>query len=131
MSQENVEIVRQAFEAFRRDGPEGFLPFLDPRVTLFDPDLPGGGEFTGHEGFRAFMGQVLDSFEDYLVESEKVLDAGDRVVVFLHHRGIGRSSGAPFELRDAQVWTFDEATAIRIDLYLDRKTALEAAGLSE
>jgi ketosteroid isomerase-like protein len=131
MSQEKVEIVRQAFAAFKREGPEGFLPFLDPQVTVFDPDLPGGGEFKGHDGFLAFMGQVLDSFEDYLIEAEEVFDAGDRVVVFSYHRGMGKSSGAPFELRDAQVWAFDEAGAVRVDLYLDRSMALEAAGLSE
>ena len=34
MSQENMEIVRRAFEAFQRDGIEGILPFLDEEIEL-------------------------------------------------------------------------------------------------
>jgi ketosteroid isomerase-like protein len=131
MSQENVEIVRLALEAFAKQGPEAVLPFLDPNVIVFDPDLPGAGSFEGHDGFLAFTEQVLDAFEDYRVESERLLDADDRVVAFLHHRGRGKGSGAPIELRDAQVWTLQEGQAKRIDLYLDRERALEAAGLRE
>jgi ketosteroid isomerase-like protein len=74
---------------------------------------------------------VLDAFDDYSVESEELLDAGDRVVAFLHHQGRGKGSGVPIELRDAQVWTIEEGRATRIDLYLDRVKALEAAGLRE
>jgi ketosteroid isomerase-like protein len=131
VSQENVEVVRRSLDAFARQGPEAALPFLDREVVIVDPDLPGGGRFEGHEGFLAFVSQVLDAFEDYRVEPEEFLDAGERVVVFLHHQARGKGSGAPIELRDAQVWTIAEDRATRIDLYLDRGEALDAVGLRE
>jgi ketosteroid isomerase-like protein len=129
MSQGNVEIVRRSLDAFSRQGPEAVLPFLDPAIVVVDPDLPGGGRFEGHDGFLAFLGQVLDAFDEYRVEPEEIFDAGERVVVFLHHQGRGKESGAPIELRDAHVWTIAEDKATRIDLYLDRGDALQAAGL--
>jgi ketosteroid isomerase-like protein len=131
MSQENVEVVRRSLDAYARHGVEAVLPFLDREIVIVDPDLPGGGRFDGHDGFLAFVRQVLDSFEEYHVEPEEFLDAGEQVVVFLHHQGRGKESGALIELRDAWVWTVAEDRATRIDLYLDRADALEAAGLRE
>jgi uncharacterized protein len=131
MSQENVEVVRRSWEAFTTQGPEGPLPFLHPEVVVVDPDLPGGGKFEGHDGFLTFVRQVLDAFEEYRVEPEELLDAGEQVVVFLRHQGRGKASGAPIELRDAHVWTIEDGKATRIDLYLSRGEALKSAGLSE
>jgi ketosteroid isomerase-like protein len=132
VSQENVEIVRRSWKAFAIQGPEAVLPFLHPEVVLVDPDLPGGGTFEGHDGFLTFVRQVLDAFDDYRVEPEEFLDAGgERVVVFLRHQARGKQSGTPIELRDAHVWTIEDGKTIRIDLYLDRDKALEAAGLRE
>jgi len=123
--------VRRGVRAFAERGPEAVLPSLDPEVVIVDPDLPGGGTFRGRDGFLTFTKQVLEAFEDYEVEAEELFDGGDRIVVFLRHRGRGGASGAPIKLRDAQVWTIQDKRATKIVLYLDRRAALEAAGLSE
>src|SRR5204863_4685293 len=122
---------RRGLDGFARQGVQAVLPLLDPGVVIVDADLPGGGRYEGHDGFLAFVRQVLGAFEDYRVELEELLDAGERVVVFLCHRGRGKESGAQIELRDAWVWTVAEERATRIDLYLDRADALEAVGLRE
>ncbi len=61
-----------------------------------------------------------------------MLDAGDKVVTLAIEHGRGRASGATVEARrTAHVWTMRANKAIRVDLFLDRAQALEAAGLSE
>ena len=78
------------------------------------------------------MAQVYEAFEDYRPEVEDLLVAGEKVVTLAIEHGRGRASGARVESRrTAHVWTMRANKAIRLDLYLDRAKALEAAGLSE
>jgi ketosteroid isomerase-like protein len=57
--------------------------------------------------------------------------AGDSVVVQVHQRGVGLSSGVVTELRYFQVWTFRGDSIIRIESIGEREQALEAVGLRE
>jgi ketosteroid isomerase-like protein len=63
------------------------------------------------------------------VEAEEILDAGDRVIVMIHHRGRGKASGIDVSQRCAMVWTLRDGRAIRMDMYATRKE-LEALGRS-
>ena len=88
--------------------------------------------YRGHDGVRRYMTHVYEAFEDYRPEVEDVLEAGDKVVTLAIEHGRGRASGASVEARHtAHVWTMPANKAIRVDLYLDRAKALEAAGLHE
>src|SRR3954469_21169404 len=50
MSRENVELVREAFDAYNREGIDGILRFLDPDVEWRNPaDSPIAGVFIGHQ----------------------------------------------------------------------------------
>ena len=86
--------------------------------------------YRGHDGVRRYMAQVYEAFEDYRPEVEDLLVAGEKVVTLAIEHGRGRASGARVESRrTAHVWTMRANKAIRLDLYLDRAKALEAAGL--
>jgi ketosteroid isomerase-like protein len=51
MSQENLELVRAAYDAYNRDGINGILGYLDPEVEWRNPaESPNAGVFVGHEG---------------------------------------------------------------------------------
>ena len=64
------------------------------------------------------------------MEIEELFDCGDRVLSILTQRGRGTSSGAEVSVEFAQVVTLRAGKIIRIDNYLDRAEAFEAAGLS-
>jgi hypothetical protein len=69
--------------------------------------------------------------EDWSVELERLIDAGDdRVVGLFHQRGIGKGSGAPVELHQGLVYELERGRVIRMRNYIDPAEALEAAGLS-
>jgi ketosteroid isomerase-like protein len=96
MSQENVEIVRRAFEAFNRDD-------VDAAVADFAPDceyipsgaIPGGaGVSRGPEGYKRWASWLRDEFDDAHLEIHELIDAGDHVWVSLTARGRGKQSGA-------------------------------------
>jgi ketosteroid isomerase-like protein len=135
MSQEDVETIRRMYECWLQDDARLF-DALDPEIELRpDPaaDWVGINDiYRGHDGVRSYIAQVYEAFEDYRPEVERLIDAGDKVITLAIEHGRGRGSGATVEARrTAHVWTMRANKAIRLDLYLDRAEALEAAGLRE
>ena len=59
MSQENVEIVRRAFETFNRGGPEAVISegFWSPELVWDFPGaaFPGLGVYRGYDEVRSFF----------------------------------------------------------------------------
>jgi ketosteroid isomerase-like protein len=61
--------------------------------------------------------------------SQDFIEAGDQVVTLVRQVGRGRLSGAEVEQRFAQLWTVRGGKIVRMEMYTDKETALEAAGL--
>jgi ketosteroid isomerase-like protein len=55
----------------------------------------------------------------------------ERVLVFLRLRGIGTGSGVEVEAPIAHLLTLRDRQVVRLASYIDRRKALEAAGLRE
>ena len=51
-------------------------------------------------------------------------------MAIVSQRGRAKTTGMPVDMRFAQVWTFREGQAIRMEMYASVDEALEAAGLS-
>jgi ketosteroid isomerase-like protein len=129
MSQENVELVRRGIESV-----DTFWGMLDDYVVwdlrenpVVDLDAVYVGRDAVIQGSRHYWG----TWKDYRLEAEEFIDAGSSVVVVVNERMRGKGSGVPFDRRWAQIWTFHRGRIIRWELFRDRATALEAAGLSE
>jgi ketosteroid isomerase-like protein len=128
MSQENVEVVKQAYDAYVRGDLSGALEYYDADVT-FNPneELP----IRGHGAVRAYLERWEEPWEDYEVEAEEFIDAADRVVVTVHFKGRGKGSGIEIDARSHHVHALRDGKIVRMDEYTDRNQAFEAAGLSK
>lgn len=136
MSQENTELVRRGYELYAAGD-------LDAVAELFadDAELPGGGGLGvvgtaagthyGPEGFLRGTEEALEAFEEYRVEPEEFIDAGESVVVPVRISGRGRASGAMMETRLAHLWVLRDGKVIRSEIYRTVPEAVEAAGLRE
>ena len=137
MSQENVEIVRAAFEEFTRGGWEPlFGTFWGPEIVwdMSPADIAGLGTYQGYDEVRSFFEDWFSTFpfDEWEQDVEDVIDCGDQVVVALtRQRGRGSASRVSVELEYAQVVTLREGKIVRVVVYTDRERALEAVGLSE
>jgi hypothetical protein len=134
MSQENVEIVRGAGEAWQRGGIDAMLEFLDPDIEWrVRPDLPDSGTYRGHEGVRRLFARFEEMLEDQGYEPQEYIDAGDLVVMPLHWWGRGRLSRAEVAERRGETWVFTVrgGRIAAVHEYRHKREALEAAGLSE
>jgi ketosteroid isomerase-like protein len=137
MSQENVEIVRQVYEASARRDPEAVLSLYDPDVEWDMSRHPMSQVFEnlgvrhGHEGLRAWFRDWYEVFDDFEHHCEELINAGEHVVSVGIDTGRGRGSGIAVERRIAGVWTIRNGKIVRVAWFPTRAEALEAAGLSE
>ena len=135
MSQENVKLVRETFEAFWVRGD------LEKTAQLVDPEVEFHGTVGGlQEGqiahglsqiVQRFEEEDLEAWEERRLEAEEFIDAGDDVVVLKHEYRRGRGSGVELETETAVVVAVSGGRVVRIQGYMDRDAALEAAGLQE
>jgi ketosteroid isomerase-like protein len=133
MSQENVERVRLAYEAFGRGDLTAAVADLAPKVEyVTGAGIPGvTGVARGPDGYIEMVRWLTDLFDDYQLTIEELLDAGDRVFGGLTLSGRGRRSGAETSLRMWQVWKVHEGKLTHGQGFTDRDVALAAAGLSD
>ncbi len=87
--------------------------------------------YAGPEGAMQFMAEWADAWDNWEMEAEEYIDAGERVVVIVNQRGRSKATGIPVEMRFGQVWTLRDGQAIRMQLYADPDEAIKAVGLSE
>ena len=87
MSQENVEIVRDSLEALADGGLDALAEFWNPdinwRAKEGAPD--DVGEMHGRESARRYVQDWFDTFDNFTVASEELLDVGDDGVVAVQH----------------------------------------------
>ena len=133
MSGENVERAYAALDALNRGGVETVIDLCDPEVEwiAIPGFLPDAEDFHGHAGVRAWFEKVGESLREVRWEAEEITDAGDRLFVALKFRASGRASGIEGEVRVFQAWTIRAGKLVRLESYLPREAALQAAGLRE
>ena len=131
MSEENVEIVRRIFSEFEQGN--FWLPeFFDPSVRVVWLDaVVGKAETIGLEEMSGQLTNWLKEYERLTLTAERIVDAGEEVVVVAAWRGRGRVSGVPTEWRHGEVWNLRQGKVTSLISYAEPSAALEAAGLSE
>jgi ketosteroid isomerase-like protein len=136
MSEENMEAVRRGYELMAAGELEALTGLFSDDAELADTGGLGiagtaTGTRRGPEGFLRSIKEAQDAFEDYRVEPEDFIDAGESVVVWVRVSGRGRASGMAQEAHVAQLWSLRDGKVIRGEVYRTVEEAVEAAGLSE
>ena len=133
VSQENVDLVRRALEAFPRGDVEEMLSYMDPESEWHSAIVGGaeGNVYRGHEGFRRWFADSLESFEEFRNVWSEFRDLGDRVLAFGQVKARGRPSGVGLESPMGWVFTVRRGKLVKAEGFLSRDDALDAAGLTE
>jgi ketosteroid isomerase-like protein len=134
MSQENVETIRHAFDAYNSGDPSVFLGLYDPDIVLrVSSAYIECGTYHGAEDVEHWYRRWFASFgESYRMTLRELIDAGDSVVAIYDASARGRQSGAEVAWRSIPlIFTMRGGKIIRIDHPSELDEALEAVGLSE
>ena len=80
---------------------------------------------------RRSIGEICDAWEDFHESNERIIDAGDRVVVIQTIAGRGRISKAQVEQKGALIFTMQDGFVRLIEVFVDPREALKAVGLAD
>ena len=125
MANADVETLKDGYAALNRGDLMVVLSLLDPAIEWHEP-APSleAGTHRGRDSFEGFLRGRLESFDNFRVEPERVVERGDALVVVVRQTGSGRSSGLPIETRLAHVWTLAEDRVVRWEAVADPQAAL-------
>ncbi|MFN2612339.1 MAG: nuclear transport factor 2 family protein, partial [Solirubrobacterales bacterium] len=126
MSEKNVEIVRRLYEGFWETGD--FPPELIHPDVVWDFSKFRGRlvkeTYLGVEGVREFLAEWSGTWDDWEVELEELLDAGEKVVAIERNRGRSKGLEVPVEWQVGVVLTLADGKLIRSEFYASPHEAL-------
>ena len=134
MSEENVEIVREAAAAFNRGDLDAWLQYaaddIDHRAV--EGALDDQGPIQGKDAVRAYLDDWVGTFDDFRSEPVELIEAGeDKVIAMTRISGRAKHSGVEIDMTYAALYTIRDGKIVRGREYWTRDEALKAAGLSE
>jgi ketosteroid isomerase-like protein len=132
VSEENVEIVRRALEAFSGGDADTFVALATPDMEWKTGLGAVEGEvFHGHDGIRTYFDRLASAWDLFRFLADEYRDLGDVVLVLGRLEGHGRGGGVPVDSPVGAVWDLRGGKIFRLRAYLDHDAARAAAGLSE
>src|SRR4051812_19324459 len=131
MSQENVETVRAVLAAWNGGDMDALREVYDPDAIMrMDGNWPEPGPYFSRDAVMREFEQVREAWDADAIEViGDFIDAGDRVVVRVVWRVVGR--GPDSNLEFTIVYTIRKGRILYQEHFIGHAEALEAVGLSE
>ena len=130
MSQQDVQTIREGYEAFNRQDMTNVLERFDPKIEWIEP---GGGRapagtYSGSQAVaEKVFGLVPEHFEELRPEPEQFIDAGEHVAVVGRFRGRSKS-GAALDAPFVHVWKMQNGKAVRFYNHVEQSAWTRAWG---
>lgn len=102
---------------------------VDPAVEWVRPSsFPDSQEYRGHSGVRQEISDFIDNFSEFRSEVRAVaLDPRrETILVDLHHRGRGLTSGAHANLDEYHLYRIRQGRVWRLEMFTDQRAAVAA-----
>jgi ketosteroid isomerase-like protein len=132
ISEQNVEIVPAAFDAYLRGDEATVRKFAAPEILIsLRPDQPDVRDNRGYEGLVRTSAEWLEAWDEHTFEAVRVWDVTDFVLVATRDSGRGKVSGVPMENESLFVFTLSQGKIVRLQIFGSEGEALEAIGLAE
>jgi ketosteroid isomerase-like protein len=132
VSEENVELVRDAVEAWNR-ADRSWLDYLAPDVELL-PAGPAAVEqevYRGHDEVAGWYAEVFGRWDVFECTEGGVRDLGDSVLWLGHVKVRGHVSEVELDQPWAIQCTFVAGKVVRCQTFLSWDEALKSVGLEE
>lgn len=126
---EPIDIVRQGYARYAARDFAGVFELLADNITIWQtPELPWGGEFSGHAGARQFFGKLAEH-TSAMPEPVAFVPAGKHVAVYGKLRGTANASGKTIDLEIVHLWQVSNGKIDRFEAFIDTPAMLAALTL--
>ena len=131
MSQENLELAQQVFDAFNGRDLAAFLALMDADVEAGSRLAAMEGGYHGHDGIRQWWQNLLDAIPDFTLEPVEARELEDLTLTTLRTRGHGADSDSPVEDTVWVVADWRDKKVVQWRVWSTQAEALDAVGLRE
>jgi ketosteroid isomerase-like protein len=127
VAEPNVNALKRGYAALNRGDLSVVLELLHPEIEWHEPaPSPDAGTHRGRESFERFLRGWLESFEEFRVEPEQIVERGDVLIAVVRQSGKGRASGVGVDTRLAHLWSVEAGQAVRWEAIANPDEALAA-----
>jgi ketosteroid isomerase-like protein len=121
----NTDLLLAGYEAWNRGDRDAWLALLDPEIQIETsgvfPDL--APEYHGHKRAAKFWSQMLEPWEEFQIEVERIEEESEIVAAGIRFRARGSDSGVEVDMRFGNGIRIRDGLAIEL---LNRRTFEEA-----
>ena len=130
VSQANVDLVRAGWDHFFATGEFPWHTWTSDAVWDMSayPGWPDAGKYRGRDEIDGFLQTWTAAFDDWSIEVEEYVEAGENVVCLTRQRGRPKGTDAYVEMVFAQVMHVRGGKIAEIRVFGDREEALAATG---
>jgi ketosteroid isomerase-like protein len=122
MSDQNLDVIRRAYDAFGRGDIGALLALVDPDVEWITPgpaDLPTAGVRRGRQQVGEFFGALVSTVDIQRFAPQTFAAAGDKVIVVGDETARVKASGGVVENAWVHVFTVRNGAIVAFREYLD------------
>jgi len=132
MPPDNVDAVRRLFDYWEKGEWQASAELFDPdfEAVFSAKAFPDPGSYRGARSTLDAWRHWLEAWEEFSLELEDTIEAGNGVVALNRLRGRGKASGVPVDSEVGCIFDFNRGKIVRM-VFCDRQEALDAAGLRE
>jgi len=128
---DEIKALKEAYAALNRNDIPGFIAILDPQIERIEPDgFPGEGTYQGLAAVTEHFSKARGSWAEGSCEPERFMVAGDRIIAFIYVHVRLKHETEWRDGRVADVYTFRNGKAVQFRTFVDRRQALEFAGVN-
>jgi ketosteroid isomerase-like protein len=130
---DDLEVVREMFEAFNSEDIERMLALTHPQFEVaVPPELSAEPDvYRGIDGMRRYWETFRDAMEEIRFLPGRVADTGHGVLVEMHVTARGRQTGIPVQQSVIGIWEIRAGMAFNIRVFSTLAQALAVLGLDK
>jgi ketosteroid isomerase-like protein len=117
----NTSLLLAGYDAWNRGDRDAWLALLDPEIEIETsgvfPDL--AAEYRGHERAAKFWSQMLEPWDEFHIDVERIEEDGDVVAAGIRFRARGEDSGVEVDMRFGNGIRIRDGVAVQL---LNRRT---------
>lgn len=113
--EDNVALIRGAYEAFAEGDVPAVLEIMDPEIRWTEAEgFPYAGTYVGPDAVLENVFELLGSeWDDYTAAPTEYVADGEKVIALGEYSGTYLETGEYFEAPFAHVWTIEDGRATR------------------
>jgi len=127
MTEQNVQIVEDVYEAFARGDVAAVLAAMTDDVEWHEAEgMPYGGVHRGGDAVaQNVFGPITTDIPDFAVTPAEVIASGDTVAVVVRYTGTGKNTGEELDLKVVHIWNVRDGKIERFRQFADTAKFLE------